>query len=316
MRKFLTASDLKILYLGTPEYSAELLEKLIKQGFSFAGVVTREDKKQGRHALLKMSPVKEKAISYNLPVFTPHSIKKDYQWALKLNFDLILSFSYGQIVPQEFIDLAPLGALNVHGSLLPKYRGAAPIQRAILNGEQEVGYTIMRMVAKMDAGEMFYQDSWGLLSDDYPTTAQKMSARAAKSLGDFLLPFANGERKGIPQDETQVSFANKIEAGEENIILEEGAKKALLRIRAFSSNPTARVFYHGEPLLIYEAELKEGKPQNPFHFHKEGKNLVLDFQDGSLIIKTLQLAGKKKIDGMSFINGHPNLEKEIIISHA
>ena len=131
MRKFLTASDLKILYLGTPEYSAELLEKLIKQGFSFVGVVTREDKKQGRHALLKMSPVKEKAISYNLPVFTPHSIKKDYQWALNLNFDLILSFSYGQIVPQEFIDLAPLGALNVHGSLLPKYRGAAPIQRAI-----------------------------------------------------------------------------------------------------------------------------------------------------------------------------------------
>ena len=145
----------RIVYMGTPEISAAVLESLLKNGYHVVALISNEDKEVGRKHQLENTPTKKVALSYNVPVYQPHRIRLDHEWLKDLNPDLIITFAYGQIVPQEVLDAPKKGCINLHGSLLPKLRGAAPIQRAIMNGEKTTGVTLMQMVAAMDAGLMY-----------------------------------------------------------------------------------------------------------------------------------------------------------------
>ena len=153
--KFEKPSDVKVLYLGTPKIAIYPLLALLEEGFNVVGVVTQADKPNGRSGVLTPSPVKKIALKAGVPVFQPAKIRKDYEWAKELGFDLIVCMAYGQIIPDELLKMAPLGAVNFHGSLLPKSRGAAPMQRALMNGETEAGVSLMEMVSKSSAGGVY-----------------------------------------------------------------------------------------------------------------------------------------------------------------
>ena len=154
--------DIRIVYMGTPELSAEILEGLINHGYKIAGVIAQEDKPVGRKNVIQKVPTKVVAEKYQIPVYQPHRIRLDYDFVKQINPDLIITCAYGQIVPQGLLDIPRLGCINVHGSLLPKYRGASPIQSALIHGEKETGVTIMEMIDKMDAGRMIYKKSFPL----------------------------------------------------------------------------------------------------------------------------------------------------------
>ena len=147
----------RIAFMGTPKIASYILEGLIEQGYNVVLVVANEDKPIGRKGNVEMVPTKVVANKYNIEVFQPHKIRLDYQRIKEVNPDLIVTCAYGQIVPQGLLDIPKLGAINVHGSLLPKYRGASPIQQALINNDTIAGVTIMEMIDKMDAGRMYYK---------------------------------------------------------------------------------------------------------------------------------------------------------------
>ena len=148
----------KIVFLGTPEFAACILEGLLKNNYNVVAVVTQPDKLVGRKKVLTFSPVKEVALKNNIKVFQPSSLKNDYEFLKDFEFDLLITAAYGQFLPEAVLKMAKINSINVHGSLLPKYRGGAPIQRAIINGDKKTGITIIKMVNKMDAGVMYAKE--------------------------------------------------------------------------------------------------------------------------------------------------------------
>ena len=155
-------NKLRIVYMGTPSLSSYILEGLINNGYNIVGLVSQEDKPVGRKGLIEPTPTKQIALKYNIPVFQPHKIRLDYEFMKELKPDLIVTCAYGQILPQGLLDIPTLGSINVHGSLLPKYRGASPIQQALINGDKKSGVTIIEMIDKMDAGDMLDKEEFDL----------------------------------------------------------------------------------------------------------------------------------------------------------
>ena len=169
-------NKLRIVYMGTPSLSSYILEGLINNGYNIVGLVSQEDKPVGRKGLIEPTPTKQIALKYNIPVFQPHKIRLDYEFMKELKPDLIVTCAYGQILPQGLLDIPTLGSINVHGSLLPKYRGASPIQQALINGDKKSGVTIIEMIDKMDAGDMLDKEEFDLTIDDnYTSTCEKMA---------------------------------------------------------------------------------------------------------------------------------------------
>lgn len=296
------------LYMGTPEMSADLLSRLIEDGVSFSGVVTNPDRPVGRRGILTPSPVKSVALLHGIPVFQPERIRKDFAWADIISFDFVLTFSYGQIVPMALLSKARLGAYNVHGSLLPEYRGAAPIQRAIMDGHEELGASLMEMVQGMDAGRVYGMRSFRLpLEENYGDACRKM-VDAGLSLVREVLPGVlqareQGEIPGVEQDESLVTFAPKILPEEERIPFEGSARKALDHVRALAPRPGAHVLFRGAALKVYRASLAEGAGIPAGHLYAGKGKLLLSCADGSLSLETVQLAGKKETTGRDFLNG-------------
>ena len=153
--KFKTNKDVRIVYMGTPEISAKVLERVLQEGFSVVGVISNEDKEVGRKRIKEPTPVKKVALEHGVPVYQPHRIRLEHDFLKKIDFDVLLTMAYGRIVPEEVLQAPCVGAVNLHGSLLPEYRGAAPIQRAIMDGKSKTGVTLMEMVKEMDAGRMY-----------------------------------------------------------------------------------------------------------------------------------------------------------------
>ncbi len=298
---------LKILYMGTPRFSAELLRILIEDGYNIIGVVTQKDALVGRKKLLTPSPVKEVALHYNIPVFTPHKIRLEYDFVLNLKPDLILTFAYGQIVPLAVLEAPTYKALNLHGSILPKYRGASPIQMALINNEEETGVTLMEMVEKMDAGAIFGIETFPLLpSDNFATVSEKMVKASFKLIKEVLPKVISGENKGIAQDETKVTYAPLLKAADEALnVTEDRTNLVLGKIQAFSPEPGANVIYLNETLKLYDARFLNNKVNKPVGtlFIDDENNLVIQLKDGQIKVLTLQKSGKNIIEAKSFING-------------
>ena len=210
-------SDKRIVFMGTPEFAVPVLNELIKN-YNVVLVVSQPDREKDRKGNLLMTPTKKLAIDYNIDVYQPTKIKEEYEKILNYKPDIIITCAYGQILPNEILNYPKYGCINVHGSLLPKYRGGAPIHHAIINGEKETGITIMYMDSKMDSGDIIYQSKIVIGdNDNLDKIYKEMSFLGARTLLEILPQIFEGTNSRIKQDETLVSFGLNITKEEEKI---------------------------------------------------------------------------------------------------
>lgn len=304
---------MKILFFGTPQFSADILQYLIDQGIEIQAVITRPDKPKGRSSQPLPSPVKALALSQNppLPCLQPDKVSTEEMYPVLGQFeaDCFVVVAYGEILKQPILDMPRLGCINVHTSLLPKYRGAAPIQRAIIEGETETGVTIMHMVKKMDAGNIIRQ---GVVRIDemmnYRELEQKLCDQAKELLLNVLSQLEQGTAPSHAQDETQVTFAPKIELEECQIDWNRPAIQLHNLIRGTFPEPGAwcRVVLKGVPKLlkVYRSKVIPNKkgPAGTID-PTEPKRLILFCQEDALEILELQLEGKKAMSAELFLRG-------------
>ena len=303
----------RIVYMGTPKMSADILESMIQDGFNIVGVIARVDQEVGRKKILEEVPTKVVAKKYNIPVFQPEKIRLDYEFVKELKPDLILTMAYGQIVPQGLLDIPTKGALNLHGSILPKYRGAAPIQRAIYDGETKTGVTLMEMVDKMDAGRIYAMEECEILdSDNYTSLCEKIVSCSIKLVKEKLPLYLAGKLSGTVQDESLVTIAKKIKPEDEKLDLSKDSKMFLAHVRALSEVPGGFLMLDNRKLKIYKAVRISENKTNPMGYLTIGKRPILQLVDGEIELLEVQLEGKKKMDGRSFANGSHSLDGMIL----
>ena len=305
MKRYERNEDVRVLFLGTPDMARTVLAGIVEAGYDVIGVVTQPDKEAGRGHKLVASPVKQYAMERGIPVYQPAKIREDYSFAEYLKIDVIACMAYGQIVPEGFLSLAKVGAVNVHGSLLPEYRGAAPIQRAIMDGRKVTGVSLMEMVAAMDAGAVYDTRECPIEeSDDYTSLGRKLAALGAEMIAKDLLAYANRELPGKPQDEEKVTIAKKIKKVEERVSLELTAEAARDAFRGLSEEPGGYLVLGGLKLKVYRCHLSDGPEKGEKGDYFIGKKtMVVRFSDGYLALDEVQLEGKKRMDIASFLNG-------------
>ena len=303
-------NDLKLVFMGTPEISAYVFEEMIIDGYRFVGLVAQPDHPVGRKGIIEKVPTKVIAEKYNIPVFQPIKIRDDYSFIEQIKPDLVITIAYGQIVPQGFLATITTGCLHLHGSLLPKYRGASPIQTALINGETVTGVTLMEMVKAMDAGRMYAKKEVDISEDDNATSLfDKIKIAASELVLEALPKYINGELKGEEQDESLVSFCSTIKPEQEKLNLSLSAKEIVGWIKGLSDEPGAYLYLNNNKLKIYKA-----KVINNLVNHEVGEivqadknGLAFQAKDGQIAILELQKEGKKRMDYRSFINGNQNI---------
>lgn len=302
--------ELNLLFMGTPEISAYVFEQMILDGYHFVGLVAQPDHPVGRKGIIEKVPTKVIAEKYNIPVFQPIKIRKDFSFMDNLKVDLVITLAYGQIVPQGFLDIPRFGCLNLHGSLLPKLRGASPVQTALINNEKVTGVTLMEMVAAMDAGRMYGKKEVTIEEDDNATSLFKKISEAAKDLVLELLPkYVNGELEGIPQDENEVTFCSLIKPEQEKLDLSKDILEVYGYIRGLSDEPGAYLYLDNQKLKIFKAKIANDlvTAEVGTIVQADKRGLLLQCQNGQLAILELQKEGKKRMDYKAFINGNQNL---------
>ena len=303
-------NDLKLVFMGTPEISAYVFEKMILDGYHFVGLVAQPDHPVGRKGIIEKVPTKVIAEKYNIPVFQPIKIRDDYSFIDDIKPDLVITLAYGQIVPQGFLDKISMGCLNLHGSLLPKYRGASPVQTALINNEEVTGVTLMEMVKAMDAGRMYAKKEVIIDEDDNATSLFNKIKEAAKDLVLEALPlYIKGELKGEEQDESLVTFCSTIKPEQEKLDLGLTANQIVGWVKGLSDEPGAYLYLNNFKLKIYKAKkVNEIVDHEVGEIVKADKNgLYFQAKDGQIAILELQKEGKKRMDYRSFVNGNQNL---------
>ena len=302
--------DINLIFMGTPSISADVFEALILDGYHFVGLVCQPDHPVGRKGIIEKVPTKLVAEKYNIPVFQPVKIRADYSFMDNLKVDLVITLAYGQIVPQGFLDIPRLGCLNLHGSLLPKLRGASPIQTALINNEKVTGVTLMEMVKAMDAGRMFGKKEVVITEDDNSTSLFNKIRDAAKELAIELLPlYINGELKGEEQNENEVTFCSLIKPEQEKLDLNMNLEQIYGWIRGLSDEPGAYLYLNNQKIKIFKAKMANNLVTAPVGtiVQADKHALLVQLKDGQLAILELQKEGKKRMDYRSFINGNQNL---------
>lgn len=302
--------ELNLLFMGTPEISAYVFEQMILDGYHFVGLVAQPDHPVGRKGIIEKVPTKVIAEKYNIPVFQPIKIRKDFSFMDNLKVDLVITLAYGQIVPQGFLDIPRFGCLNLHGSLLPKLRGASPVQTALINNEKVTGVTLMEMVAAMDAGKMYGKKEVNIEEDDNATSLFKKISEAAKDLVLELLPkYVNGELEGIPQNEEEATFCSLIKPEQEKLDLSKDILEVYGYIRGLSDEPGAYLYLDNQKLKIFKAKIANDlvTAEVGTIVQADKRGLLLQCQNGQLAILELQKEGKKRMDYKAFINGNQNL---------
>lgn len=306
----------KVIFLGTPEFSATVLRGLLKEGYEVVAAVTQPDKPVGRKQKLQKSPVKVIAEDENIKLYQPVKLpgSPEVEELKALNADLIITAAYGQFLPTSFLESAKVAAINVHGSLLPKYRGGAPIQWSLLNGDQETGITIMYMVKGMDAGDIISQETLPIEeNDDNGSLFEKMAIVGRELLLDTVPKILAGDIQPIKQDPDKVVFSPNISKEQEHIDFTKTAEQVHNQIRALSPDPGAWVMLDGQRTKMYMTDVvKIDSDQAVGTVYDLGKKkLVIVAGDGQGVsIKKIQPAGKKVMDIANYMNGMgKNLEK-------
>ena len=296
----------RIIFMGSPEYAIPTLNALVKHHQVLA-VVTQPDKPVGRKKILTPPPVKLEAQKHGLIIYQPHKINEIYEDFKKLEPDFMVTAAFGQFLPDNILKLPKYEALNLHGSILPKYRGGAPIQRAIMNLDQETGVSLMRMVKKMDAGPVFRIKTTTIENKNTGDLMHELGEIAADLLIESLPHIQDGTLKPVPQDESLVTYAKIISRDDELIDFNQPAKYIEARIRALSPSPLAYVNSNHGPIKIAKAYLSDlqGSTGEIISVTQEG--ICVGTIDQSICLTEGIPAGKSKMNLADFYRGHSDL---------
>lgn len=275
---------MKIILAGTPNFSVPIFEEIINN-FNVIAIITQPDRNSGRGMKLISSPVKNLALKYNIKLFQPNKINEIFNELSELEFDIFLTVAFGQFIPNNILELAKKGSINIHGSILPKYRGAAPIQHSILNGDNETGISLIYMVNKMDAGDIIFTKSIDIhQSDSSDSLFEKMSIVAKNVIVNWLVKFHSGDFTAIKQDENKVTLAPKL-SKDDGLLIKDYSQSMVNKIRAYNSNPGAYMFIDRQRVKIFAATMIENK-----------NYLKIETLDGFIFSNKYQFEGKKIIN--------------------
>lgn len=302
-------SKIKLVFMGTPAFAVDSLESLHNAGYSVDAVITQKDKRRGRGKKLQYTPVKQKAIELGLKTYQPDNINSDEAKSIlkDISPDFIVVVAYGQILRKDILSIPKYGSYNVHASLLPKYRGAAPINWAIINGEDKTGVTIMEMDEGLDTGDMILKSSIDIGSED---TTEDIHDRLAKLGADLIVKalesIYDGSSEKISQDHTQSTYASMLTKEMGKINWNENGKDIVNLIRGLKPWPSAYTMYKEEIVKIHKARVDN---TNFFGENGEIKKITQDriyvkVKDGSIIIEELQFPGKRKMKTSEYLKGN------------
>lgn len=292
----------KTIFMGTPEFAIPALKTLLKLS-DVVCVVTKPDALVGRKKVLTPSPIKKLAIKENIPVLTPVKLKEEYQSILDYEPELIVTCAYGKIVPKVILDYPKYGCINIHASILPKYRGSAPMQWAIANGEKETGITLMYMDEKMDTGDIIDIEKIPILDDDLGSIHDKLSLLGSSILEKNFSNIINNNISRVKQDDTKATLAPMITREMELLNFNDYGKNIINKIRAFSPYPLTRTMINNEEVKIVKAKFIRKENTNIGKLIITKNDLGIECLDGIIYLEIIKPVGKKEMPIKSFLNG-------------
>lgn len=301
---------MRIVFMGTPDFAAASLDALLKNGYNIAGVFTQPDKAKGRGMEISFSPVKELALENEIPVFQPAKMRDGAALSIlqSLKPDLVVVVAYGRILPDDILSVPPLGTINVHGSLLPRYRGAAPIQWSVLNGDEKTGVTTMYLSSEMDAGDIIFSEETEI--GEYETSGE-LYDRLKKLGAELLIKTVRAIEAGCaprtPQDETQATYVSMLDKSLSPLDFTKPARAVVKWVCGLQPWPVASAELGGVVLKIYSARLThrhtEAVPGSIVSTGKDGIEIACG--DGETVLLTeVQAPGKKRMPADDYLRGH------------
>ena len=300
------SASLKIIFAGTPDFAARHLDALLASEHQVVGVFTQPDRPSGRGNKLTPGPVKVLAQAHDVPVFQPKSLKpeENQQLVAELQADIMVVVAYGLILPKAVLDMPRLGCINVHGSLLPRWRGAAPIQRALWAGDSETGVTIMQMDVGLDTGDMLHKLSCPITTEDTSASLyDKLAELGPQGMLDTLDLLASGKAQPEVQDEAQVSYAEKLSKEEARLDWSLSAAQLERCIRAFNPWPVSFFLIEDQPVKVWQACVLPHQNKQPGEIiHADKNGIQIATADGVLNLLSLQPAGKKAMSAQDLLN--------------
>ncbi|XEC97624.1 methionyl-tRNA formyltransferase [Paenibacillus tarimensis] len=302
---------MRIVFMGTPEFAVPSLNMLLDNGYDVVAVVSQPDRPKGRKKQLSPPPVKEAALQRGLPVLQPQRMRSPEaaEQIAELQPDLIVTAAYGQILPKAVLELPRFGCINVHGSLLPKYRGGAPIQRAIMNGERVTGVTIMYMAEGLDTGDMISRVEVPIGPDDTSGTLFENLSRAGAELLLKTLPaIVDGTASAEPQNDDEATYAPNLSREDERIDWTRSAFQINCQVRGLSPMAGAFTYLNGEVFKVWACTIHSGKPASPERMTGEvlaadAGGILVQTGDGMLRLTLIQPAGKKQMPASEWVKG-------------
>ena len=308
---------MKIVYMGTPDFAVLPLEALYNDGHEIVLVVTQPDKPKGRGHKMQAPPVKEFATAHNIPVYQPESAKTDeaYEYLKSFDADIFIVAAYGQILKQRVLDIPKYGCVNIHASLLPAYRGAAPIQWCIIKGETVTGVTTMQMNAGLDTGDMLVKEEVVITPDDTGETLHdKLAIAGVNTIRETIKQIESGTLNPIPQDDSLSCYAPMINKATGYIDFSMSATDIYNLVRALNSYPYASTQYLGTRFKVISAKVADGeyKGENGEILDVSKEGILVKCKDGALLVTDVQFEGKKKMPVAEYIKGN-TIEKGIIL---
>jgi len=299
---------MKIIFSGTPDFAVPALQMLIDSKHELCAVYTQPDRPSGRGRKLTPSPIKKLALEAGIPVFQPETLKteEDIKQLASLNADLMIVVAYGLLLPQAVLDAPKHGCINIHGSLLPRWRGAAPIHRAIMAGDEETGVTIMQVIKKLDAGDMLHKEQCLIeAANSSSDLHDKLAELGAIGLQKVLAQIEQGSLIAERQDEALVTYAAKVEKSEATLDWNLSAAELDRKIRGLNSWPVAQTIFQGKVLRIWRAAISSNENDlsaGAVRLHEKSMNVGTG--NGVLDLLEVQLPGGKRMDIQAFLNSH------------
>jgi len=308
----------KIVFFGTSEFAVPALKNLLNFGYKIEAVVTQPEKPAGRLRVTVPSPIKKAALENNILALEPHNLKNDeefFKHFKHLNPDLCIVASYGKIIPSRYLEIPTYGFINIHPSLLPKYRGPSPIQMTIMNGDEEAGVTIILIDEQVDHGKIVSSIKYKVLRDkNYKETEEELAKLGAELLIETLPKYIGGDIKPQEQDHARATFTKMLTRENGRIDWNEPAEKIYNQIRALNPEPGTWTIWNGKTLNIKTAQIVDNDcdDKTPGLVEKLNNNIAVATKKCYLILKQIQLEGGKEMDAKSFINGHPDFLNSVL----
>ncbi len=296
--------NLRVIFMGSPLFSVPVLEELNKN-VNVVGVVTAPDAYMGRKKVLTMCPIKEKAVNLGLKVYSPIKLRSDFEFIKELNPDMIITCAYGQILSEEILNIPKLGCFNLHGSLLPKYRGGAPIHYALLNGDEKTGITLMYMDKGMDSGDMIAKEEIKIEdNDNIESLTNKLSIVASNMIIKYLPSLIDGTNSRVKQDISKATFSPIITREDEHLDFNVTAKEIFNRYRMLSPNPLPNIKIDDIEYKIAECKIVDASGKVSTVVSKDKNSFTIMAKDKGIMVSKIKPIGKNIMNVKDFFNGY------------